>query len=154
MRQYVKVYFQSTGDTEWAEKIKIFFLKNNVESLGIGGITSITYSYTEADGKGLRPSGLRTLGKGNDLRNLDSQSFWHFNNLQFGVHLWNLKLYGYLFLSFCTGGTVFSGVLKERLPPRPPVTTCLPEGRYLCGFSSLMQQQLPFHVGHLWGIPV
>jgi hypothetical protein len=38
MRQYVKVYFQSTGDTEWAEKIKNF-LKNNVESLGIGGTT-------------------------------------------------------------------------------------------------------------------
>ena len=34
MRQYVKVYFQSTGDTEWAEKIKkSFFLKNNVESI-------------------------------------------------------------------------------------------------------------------------
>ena len=34
MRQYVKVYFQSTGDTEWTEKIKkSFFLKNNVESL-------------------------------------------------------------------------------------------------------------------------
>ena len=32
MRQYVKVYFQSTGDTEWAEKIKKrYFLKNNVE---------------------------------------------------------------------------------------------------------------------------
>jgi len=25
MRQYVKVYFQSTGDTEWAEKIKKCF---------------------------------------------------------------------------------------------------------------------------------
>ena len=25
MRQYVKVYFQSTGDTEWAEKNKIKF---------------------------------------------------------------------------------------------------------------------------------
>jgi len=25
MRQYVKVYFQSTGDTEWAEKKKFFF---------------------------------------------------------------------------------------------------------------------------------
>ena len=34
MRQYVKVYFQSTGDTEWAENIKkSFFLKNNVESI-------------------------------------------------------------------------------------------------------------------------
>ena len=153
MRQYVKVYFQSTGDTEWAEK-KSFFLKNNVESLGIGGTTSITFSFTDTDGKGSRPSGLRILSKGNGLRNLDSQSFWHFNNLQFGVHVWILKLYGYLFLSFCTGGTVFSGVLKAQLPPRPPVTTCLPEGRYLCGFSSLLQQQLPFQVGHLWGIPV
>jgi len=27
MRQYVKVYFQSTGDTEWAEKIKKKFFK-------------------------------------------------------------------------------------------------------------------------------
>ena len=24
----------------------------------------------------------------------------------------------------------------------------------LCGFSSLLQQQHPFQVGHLWGIPV
>ena len=73
MRQYVKVYFQSTGDTEWAEKFKkSFFLKNNVESLGIGGTTSITFSFTDADGKELRPSGLRILGKGNGLRNLDS----------------------------------------------------------------------------------
>ena len=139
MRQYVKVYFQSTGDTEWAEKNKksVFLLKNNVESLGIGGTTSITFSFTDTDGKGPRPSGLRILSKGNGLRNLDSQSFWHFNNLQFGVHVWILKLYGYLFLSFCTGGTVFSGVLKAQLPPRPPVTTWLPEGRYLCGFSVL-----------------
>ena len=36
MRQYVKVYFQSTGDTEWAENIKkSFFLKNSVESIGM-----------------------------------------------------------------------------------------------------------------------
>ena len=36
MRQYVKVYFQSTGDTEWAEKIKkCFFLRNNVKSFGM-----------------------------------------------------------------------------------------------------------------------
>ena len=100
MRQYVKVYFQSTGDTEWAEKNKNrFFLKNNVESLGIGGTASITFSFTDTDGKGSRPSGLRILlSKGNVLLNLDSQSFWHFNNLQFGVHVWILKLYGYLFL--------------------------------------------------------
>ena len=64
MRQYVRVYFQSTGDTEWAENIKkSFFLKNNVESIGIGGTTSITFSFTGADGKGLRPSGLRILGR-------------------------------------------------------------------------------------------
>jgi len=70
MRQYVKVYFQSTGDTEWAEKNKksVFLLKNNVESLGIGGTTSITFSFTDTDGKGPRPSGLRILSKGNGLR--------------------------------------------------------------------------------------
>ena len=96
MRQYVKVYFQSTGDTEWAEKIKkSFFLKNNVEFIGIGGTTSITFSFTDTDGKGPRPSGLRILGKGIGLRNLDSKSFWQFKNLQFGVHVWILKLYGY-----------------------------------------------------------
>ena len=94
MRQYVKVYFQSTGDTEWAEK-KSFFLKNNVESLEIGGTTSITFSFTDTDGKGPRPSGLRILGKGIGLRNLDSKSFWQFKNLQFGDHVWILKLYGY-----------------------------------------------------------
>ena len=57
-------------------KNKKNFLKNNVESLGIGGIggiTSITYSYTEVDGKGLRPSGLRTLGKGN-ISNLQNST--------------------------------------------------------------------------------
>ena len=76
------------------KKIK-FFLKNNVESLGIGGTTSITFSFTDTDGKGPRPSGLRILGKGIGLRNLDSKSFWQFKNLQFGVHVWILKLYGY-----------------------------------------------------------
>ena len=62
MRHYVKVYFQSTGDAEWAEKKKkVIFLKNNVKSLGIGGTTSITFSFTDTDGKGPRPSGLRIL---------------------------------------------------------------------------------------------
>ena len=96
MRQYVKVYFQSTGDTEWAEKNKkFFFLKNNVESLGIGGTTSIPFSFTDTDGKGPRPSGLRILSKGIGLRNLDLKSFWQFKNLQFGDHVWILKLYVY-----------------------------------------------------------
>ena len=96
MRQYVKVYFQSTGDTEWAENIKkCFFLENNVIYLGNGGATSITFSFTDSDGNGPRPSGLRILGKGIGLRNLDSKSFWQFKNLQFGVHAWILKLYGY-----------------------------------------------------------
>ena len=74
---------------------KGFFLKNNVESIGIGGTTSITFSFTDTDGKGPRPSGLRILGKGIGLRDLDSKSFWQFKNLQFGVHVWILKLYGY-----------------------------------------------------------
>ena len=121
-----------------------------MKTLGVGRETSITFSFAGIDGKGSWPSGLRILSKENGLRNLDSQSFWQFNNIQFGVHLWILKLYGYLFLSFCTGDTVFSRVLKGQLPPRPPVTIWLPEGRYLCGFSSLLQQQLPFLVGHLY----
>jgi hypothetical protein len=44
MRQCAKVYFQSTGDTKWAE------IKNSVESLGIGGKASITFSFTDTDG--------------------------------------------------------------------------------------------------------
>ena len=70
-------------------------MKNNVESLGIGGTTSITFSFTDTDGKGPPPSGLRILGKGIGLPNLDSKSFWQFKNLQFGDHVWILKLYGY-----------------------------------------------------------
>ena len=73
----------------------MFFLENNVTYLGNGGATSITFSFTDTDGKGPRPSGLRILGKGIGLRNLDSKSFWQFKNLQFGVHAWILKLYGY-----------------------------------------------------------
>ena len=63
--------------------------------LGNGGATSITFSFTDTDGKGPRPSGLRILGKGIGLSNLDSKSFWQFKNLEFGDRVWILKLYGY-----------------------------------------------------------
>ena len=78
------------------EKNKIsFFLENNVIYLENGGATSITFSFTDTDGKGLRPSGLRILGNGIGLPNLDSKSFWQFKNLHFGDHVWILKFCGY-----------------------------------------------------------